>query len=174
MKYLMVETPYEVITRGDAINRSLMQLRNQAIPRAPARPLSTFPHAPRIVEGWTALFFCGPTGTGKTSLARALLPGAPVISHRDQLRGADFSNGIIFDDFDISHWPPTAGIHLLDWEEERGIDVKHSHVVIPPRTRKIVTSNCEFDRWVPKDANDEQVAAMRRRIQVFRIHNSVY
>jgi len=38
----------------------------------------------------------------------------------------------------VSHWPPTAVIHLLDWDEPRGLDVKHGHVVIPPHTRKIL------------------------------------
>jgi len=102
------------------------------------------------------LYINGPTGLGKTQWARSLLPEATVISHRDQLRDCDFSKGIIFDDFDVSHWPPTAVIHLLDWDEPRGLDVKHGHVVIPPHTRKIFTHNREFERWLSDDATAEQ------------------
>lgn len=86
----------------------------------------------------------------------------------------DFSKGVIFDDFDVSKWPPSAVIHLLDWDEPRGIDIKHSHVVIPAHTRKIITHNASFDRWVPEGASDDQVAAMRRRVNVVNIHSSLF
>ena len=112
--------------------------------------------------------------SGKTAWARSLLPEATVVRHRDQLRDCDFSKGIIFDDFDVSHWPPTAVIHLLDWDEASGIDVKHGHVVIPPHTRKIFTHNREFEWWLSKDATSEQVAACRRRLHVINIHVSLY
>jgi len=174
MTWLLTNSPYETLIHNDALYRALVRLRNDNRPRAPARPLESFQRKPLIVEGWCTLFFSGPTGTGKTSFARALLPEATIVRHRDQLRDCDFSKGVIFDDFDVAHWPPTAAIHLLDWEEESGIDIKHSHVIIPPRTRKIITSNNDFDRWVPKDASDEQVSAMRRRVTVIKIHSSIY
>jgi len=92
----------------------------------------------------------------------------------DQLRTADLSKGVIFDDFDVSKWPPSAVIHLLDWDEPRGIDIKHSHVVVPPHTRKIITHNSSFDRWVPEGATDDQVQAMRRRVTVVNIHSRLF
>lgn len=174
MLFLENNASYDFLTKCDQMYRCLMRVRNMSRPQVAARPLSDFPHAPRIVDDWHALFFNGPTRFGKTAYARSLLPEATVVSHRDQLRDCDFSKGVIFDDFDVSHWPPTAVIHLLDWDEPRGIDVKHGHVVIPAQTKKIFTHNCTFDRWVSKEASDEQIEAMRRRIHVVNINSKLF
>lgn len=175
MHHLEVNSPHEFGTKYDQIYRTMTAIRNQYCKiRIPARSASDFPFAPRIVDDWQCLYINGPTGTGKTAWARALLPEATLVRHRDQLRDCDFSKGVIFDDFDVGHWPPTAVIHLLDWEEPSGIDVKHAHVVIPAKTKKIFTHNCEFARWVSKDATEEQVAACRRRVHVVNIHVKLY
>ena len=175
MEYLEGNCPYELCTKYDQIYRTLVAVRNSSRnTQAPARSLSEFKRPPVLCPDWRVLFLNGPTGCGKTAFARALLPEAVVVRHRDQLRDCDFSKGVIFDDFDVGHWPPTAVIHLLDWEEPSGIDVKHAHVVIPPRTRKIFTHNCTFDRWVSKDATEEQVAACRRRVNVINIHGQLF
>lgn len=107
-------------------------------------------------------------------MGAVLLPDATVVRHSDQLRTCDFSKGIIFDDFDVGHWPPTAAIHLLDWDEPSGINVKHAHVVIPAKTRKIFTHNREFERWVSQDATGEQIEAMRRRVHVVNITRKLF
>lgn len=175
MKFTEEHMAADLLKAYDTMYRAFTLARNQAVkPSNPAKELSSFTRAPLIVEGWTALYFSGPTGLGKTQYARALLPEATVISHRDQLRDVDFSKGVIFDDFDVCKWPPAAVIHLLDWDEPRGIDIKHGHVVIPPHTRKIITHNSSFDRWVPEGATDDQVQAMRRRIQVVNIYSQLY
>lgn len=175
MSFLETNAAYELVTKYDQIHRTLIAVRNSYNKtQAPARSVSDFPLAPRIVEDWKCLYINGPTGTGKTAWARSLLPEAVVVRHRDQLRDCDFTKGIIFDDFDVGHWPPTAVIHLLDWEEPSGIDIKHAHVVIPAKTRKIFTHNGSFERWVSKDATEEQVAACRRRVDVVNIHSSLY
>jgi len=175
MEFLEKNAPYDLLTKYEQIHRALVRLRQiRQNMQAPARAVSEFPHAPLLVENWRVLYLNGPTGKGKTQWARSLLPEATLVSHRDQLRDCDFSKGIIFDDFDVSHWPPTAVIHLLDWDEPRGLDVKHGHVVIPRHTRKIFTHNREFERWLSPDATDEQVAACRRRLHVINIHVSLY
>jgi len=175
MEFLEKNAPFDLLTKYEQIHRALVRLRQMRQNlQAPARSVEDFPHAPPVVDSWRVLYINGPTGLGKTQWARSLLPEATVVSHRDQLRDCDFSKGIIFDDFDVSHWPPTAVIHLLDWDEPRGLDVKHGHVVIPPHTRKIFTHNREFDRWLSPDATDEQVAACRRRLHVINIHVSLY
>jgi len=175
MEFLEKNAPYDLLTKYEQIHRALVRLRQiRQNMQAPARAVSEFPHAPLLVENWRVLYLNGPTGRGKTQWARSLLPEATLVSHRDQLRDCDFSKGIIFDDFDVSHWPPTAVIHLLDWDEPRGLDVKHGHVVIPAHTRKIFTHNREFERWLSEDATDDQVAACRRRIHVINIHVSLY
>lgn len=175
MRFTEAHMAADLLKAYDTMYRAFTLARNQAVkPQTPAKALAAFPHAPLVVDGWHALYLSGPTGLGKTQYARALLPEATVISHRDQLREVDFSKGVIFDDFDVSKWPPSAVIHLLDWDEPRGIDIKHSHVVIPAHTRKIITHNASFDRWVPEGASDDQVAAMRRRVNVVNIHSSLF
>jgi len=175
MEYLEVFAPYDLLTKYEQIQRALMRLRSIAQQhQTPARSESDFRHVPLIPALWRNLYVHGPTDLGKTAWARSLLPEATVVSHRDQLRDCDFSKGVIFDDFDVGHWPPTAVIHLLDWDEPRGLDVKHGHVVIPAHTRKIFTHNSAFERWVSKDATDEQIAATRRRLYVVNIHSRMY
>lgn len=175
MTFLEQNCPYDLGTKYDQIYRTMVAIRNSFTKvQTPARSVSEFPLAPEVLENWRVLYINGPTHSGKTAWARALLPEATLVRHRDQLRDCDFSKGVIFDDFDVGHWPPTAVIHLLDWDEPSGIDVKHAHVVIPAETRKIFTHNCSFDRWVPKEAAEEQVAAMRRRVHVVNIHTRLW
>jgi len=175
MRFLEFTAPYDLVTKYDQIYRTMIAVRNQATnTQSPARSVSEFPLAPLVPENWRVLYINGGTGLGKTAWARALLPEATVVRHSDQLRTVDFSKGVIFDDFDIGHWPPTAAIHLLDWDEPSGINVKHAHVVIPAHTKKIFTHNGSFERWVSKEASDEQIEAMRRRVQVLNIHCRLY
>jgi len=175
MDFLRRVSPYELVTKYDQIYRTMVAIRNQSTnTQTPARSVEEYSHAPRLTDDWRCLYINGGTGLGKTAWARALLPEATVVRHSDQLRTVDFSKGVIFDDFDIGHWPPTAAIHLLDWDEPSGINVKHAHVVIPAHTRKIFTHNGSFERWVSKDATDEQVEAMRRRIHVVNIYVRLY
>lgn len=175
MKFTELHMAADLLKAYDTMYRAFTLARNQAVkPMNPAKPLSDFVHAPLLDEGWSVLYLNGGTGLGKTQYARALLPEAVVVSHRDQLREVDFSKGVILDDFDVSKWPPSAVIHLLDWDEPRGIDIKHSHVVIPAHTRKIITHNSSFERWVPEGASDDQVSAMRRRVNVVNIHSRLF
>lgn len=175
MDHLLKVASYDALTKYDQIERALHKVRAAKVNvAAPALPMSAFKNPPPLNPNWRNLFLFGPSGTGKTSLARALLPKAAVIRHRNQLVDADFSHGLIFDDFEISHWPPTAGIHLLDWEQGSGIDVKHGYVVIPPRTRKIFTYNLNFYAFCPKEASAEQMTAMERRIEIIRIDDKLF
>lgn len=175
MEFLEKNAPYDLVTKYEQINRALVRIRNISRSNSSeARAIGEFQHAPLLGENWQNLFITGKTGLGKTQWARSLLPLATVVSHRDQLKDVDFGNGVIFDDFEVSHWPPTAVIHLLDWDEPRGLDVKHGHVMIPAHTRKIFTYNGSLQRWLSKDATDEQVAACERRIHVVNIHRSLF
>jgi len=175
LDFLERTCPYDLATKYDSISRTLTAIRNSFLHlQIPARPVSDFSKAPEVIDDWHCLYINGPTGTGKTAWARSLLPEATVVRHRDQLRDCDFSKGIIFDDFEVAHWPPTAVIHLLDWDEPSGIDVKHAHVVIPPHTRKIFTHNGSLTRWLSKDATEEQIAACERRIHVVNIYSKLF
>ena len=125
-------------------------------------------------EGFKNLYLHGPSGYGKTQLALALLPGATVVRHRDSLKECDFSQGVIFDDFDVTRWSPASVIHLLDWEVQSAIDVKHSTVIIPPETRKIITFNEPVEGWYPHSATPNQREAIRRRLDCWEIGNKLY
>jgi len=165
----------DYLQRLDSLSRNLVSHRNKKTRHlVPARPLSEFVHAPELPEDWRILFIWGGTGCGKTQWAKALLPDASIVRHRNQLADADMSKGIIFDDFDVSHWPPTAVIHLCDWDEVTGTDIKHGYVIIPPRTRKIFTFNKDLTGWFPPLASHEQEQAIRRRVHSIEINQSLF
>lgn len=166
---------YEGIVHYSEIERALHAIRMKFITISPpAKNLSEFRNAPPIPGNWKVLFMHGNTGLGKTAFARALLPEAMVVRHTDQLRFCDFSKGIIFDDYSCSHWPASSIIHLMDWEEPSGINVKHGHVIIPAGTRKIFTFNCNLYGWLPKDIDNAQIEAIERRVTVVNIMSSLF
>jgi len=175
MDFLCGAAPADLTLKGDAIQRNLTMWRNKKTRSLiPARRLDQFIGVPHIPEDWRVLFLWGKSGIGKTQYAKALLPEASIVRHRNQLTDCDFSKGVIFDDFDVSHWPPTAVIHLLDWDEVTGTDVKYGYVVIPPHTRKIFTFNRCPDAWCPPNISEEQFQAVRRRMQVFELNERLF
>jgi len=175
LDYVRLNAPADYVQKLDSISRNLVSHRNKKTRHlVPARPLSEFVHAPELPDDWRVLFIYGGTGMGKTQWAKALLPQASIIRHKNQLSDADMSKGIIFDDFDVSHWPPTAVIHLCDWDEVTGTDIKHGYVIIPPRTRKIFTFNKPLSGWIPPLATFEQNAAIERRIHEIEIKDSLF
>jgi len=175
MKRLRETQAFEAVKSYDSIRRGLVAARKASTTsRHEARRIEDFEKLPELPENWRTLYLWGPTGCGKTALARALLPNATVIRHRNQLVGADASMGLIFDDFDVSHWPPTSVIHFTDWEEESGIDVKFGMEVVPPESRKIITMNVPPEQWIPPSANPEQRDAVLRRIQVVYVDNKLF
>jgi len=175
LDFVRLNVAADYVTKLDSINRNLVSHRNKKTRHlAPARSLNEFAHAPIIPPDWRVLFLWGKSGAGKTQYAKALLPEASIIRHRNQLADADFSKGVIFDDFDVSHWPPTAVIHLVDWDEVTGTDVKHGYVIIPPHTRKIFTFNRIVDAWCPPSISEEQFQAVRRRMTIIEINDSLF
>jgi len=174
MDHLNAYAPMDYVQRMDQLTRSLTAHRDKKRRvMIPPRKVTDFDNAPTIPEEWKVLFLWGKTGLGKTQFAKALLPEATIVRHRNQLNQCDFSKGIIFDDFDVSHWPPSAVIHLLDWDEVSGIDVKYGMVTIPPRTRKIFTFNKRPDAWAPL-TNEETFQAILRRMHVIELNESLF
>lgn len=90
-----------------------------------------------------SIVFWGDSGIGKTCFALALLPGALLVSHIDQLLDFDPQRhtGIVFDDMDFRHVPRTAQIHLLDNDQFRAIHCRYDCARIPAKTKKIFTTN---------------------------------
>lgn len=174
VSFLKVESGFEMLKNWTGLEKSLVlaRARCQAIgSQGLSYPLESF-KLQGLPTDFHALFITGPSGIGKTQLAKALLPGATVIRHTDQLRNCDFSKGIVFDDYDVSHWPVTAIIHLLDWDEASGINVKHGHVLIPAHTKKVFTHNRPLHQWLPKDIPPEQYDAVSRRLIQIELPNT--
>lgn len=125
----------------------------------------------RITSGWIEEFvpkselntktqvFKGPSGLGKTEFAKAHFENPLIVSHVDDLKllsTGDY-DGIIFDDFSVTHWPRTAAIHLVDLTECRSINVKYGTAEIPAGTPRIFTCN----EW---PFPDDPHGAIRRRV----------
>lgn len=108
------------------------------------------------------IFIHGGTGTGKTMWAAHQFQSPLIVSHIDTLRSYDpaIYDGIVFDDMSFRHWPRESVIHLCDWDLERAINCRYNNAVIPAHTRKIFTSNLEFEEVFPNDPS----GAIRRRV----------
>ena len=91
----------------------------------------------------TVMILQGENGIGKTEFALALLPGALVVSHMDDLVHFKSSvhSGIIFDDMSFEHMPRHAQIHICDATIDRSIHVRYTVARIPSFTKKIITTN---------------------------------
>lgn len=116
--------------------------------------------------GEKTVILWGESGSGKTSLAHALMPTALIVSHMDDLAEFDPSihEGIIFDDMDFKHFPRTAQIHLSDCAFDRSIHIRYTTAKIPKATKKIITTN-EHEGNVLL-LNDP---AIRRRIKIIKM-----
>lgn len=175
MDHLATHEPVDYTQKGDSLLRNLTCHRDKRQrTETLTYPLSDFVNAPEIPDNWCCLYLWGPTDMGKSQFAKALLPGAKVIRHTDQLKDCDFTKGVIFDDFNVKMWPPTSVIHLLDWDEPSGIHCRYAHVDIPPHTRKIFTFNTPLDDWCPQSTSKEQFAAIERRIICIQIHSILF
>ncbi len=91
----------------------------------------------------TCLIIRGESGIGKTEFAKALLPGAMVASHTDDLLQftPEKYTGIIFDDMKFDHYPRSAQIHIADIDNPRSIHCRYNCAFIPANTKKIFTTN---------------------------------
>jgi len=175
--------PRMFILHADSMERSLKRARRmQAPPPPPCRDLASFRHAPTINPNWQVLILAGKTGLGKTQWAKALLPGAPVVRHLDVLAEVDASKGLILDDVGVGHLPFTALLNLLDYEEEGQVHVRYTVASIPPRTRRIFTTNhSTFTDWIyyGRDENKspvspEQFEALGRRIVLLPLLSKLF
>lgn len=106
----------------------------------------------------------GNPGIGKTEFALAHFENPLIVSHVDKLKEYDptFHDGIVFDDMDFRHWPACSQKHLLDWTQDREINVKHAIAYIPKHTRKIFT--CNYSEF----PFDESNTAIMDRIYMVR------
>lgn len=121
--------------------------------------------------GSSSIIIWGKAGTGKTEFAKALMPGALLVSHLDDLRlfEKEKYSGIIFDDMCFTHLPRTSQIHLVDSDNGRSIHCRYQTAWIPRNTKKIFTTNEQNGEVV--DLNDPAIA---RRCRCFRVRSNLF
>lgn len=150
----------DLMISGEAIQRNLKKLRPRKM---------TLRYTLEDFPGWTinwdrkkTLILTGPPNTGKTALAKALLPDGLFVTHVDQLRDYDsaLSNGIIFDEGSFKHIPREAQIHVTDVEEDRTVHCRYAPAFLPAGTLRIISSNGS-----PSDILLWNDYAIRRRCQ---------
>lgn len=116
----------------------------------------------------TTLILWGEAGTGKTSLAKSLIPTALFLNHLDKLK--DFNpgihGGIIFDDMSFLHRPREDHIAITDVENDRQIHIRYKIAEIPAFTAKIMTTNKR-----PHEILLTYDAAILRRITMWQMVN---
>lgn len=161
--------PRDSIIYSTQINTALLAaLRSMA----PITTALTTDHYEAIPD-WNralSLIIEGPSGLGKTSLAKLLLPKALFCSHVDTLKSFQIGvhEGIIFDDVTFSHLPRVTQIHICDTYDNRDIHCRHSNAFIPAHTPRIFTTNEKHYNVVKTD--DEAIA---RRTTVWYMEKNV-
>lgn len=168
MKVLEHSKTYrDLVLHGEAIERNLKKLKKSKLESE--YTLDSF----NLSFNWDrskTLILTGPTNTGKTSLAAALLPKALFVTHIDRLK--DYADGdydgIIFDDMSFKHFPREAQIHLVDTAFSRDIHCRYSTAMIPKKTPRIITSNLPPNQILLADD-----PAIARRLQIEIVENSL-
>lgn len=107
----------------------------------------------------------GASGVGKTEYALAHFSRPLFVSNIDDLNKFQegYHDGIVFDDIDFSHFPPTAVIHLVDIDHTRTVKCRYFNAIIPGGTPRIFTSNVQH-ALEPPNMPDEQRKAIERRL----------
>lgn len=117
----------------------------------------------------------GVNNAGKTQFALAHFNSPLLVSNVDDFNKFQegYHDGIVVDDIDFSHWPPTALIHLLDVECDRTIKCRYRDAVIPAGTPRFFTSNSKWALSSPH-SNPEQELAIERRLYKLEITAPLY
>ena len=131
-----------------------------------------------------AVFLYGGSGLGKTEFAVSRFGGdvngrpgrgCLLVRRLDQARDYDAAvyDGIVFDDVDLSHCSPEEKIHMLDSNYAAIIKCRYSDGVLPPRTKRIFTSNRDPETFWRTNGKgmmcEEQWNAIKRRCKFIHI-----
>lgn len=113
------------------------------------------------------LLIVGEAGIGKTTWAKKTIPKPCLfVTHIDDLRKfkVGYHVSILFDDVCVTHFPETAQIHLVDYENPRSVHVRYGTARIPAGIRKIFTCNS-----IPVSVSHP---AISRRSQILFCHSN--
>lgn len=172
-----VKTYRDLVVHGETIEKNLRKLRgvdnNVRYKLEQFKPL-TFEWNRR-----KTLILTGPSDTGKTSLALAILPKSLFVSDIDDLREYNSGKyeGIVMDDMSFLPDPITGRgglsrdqqIALFDCDHPRHIRSRYQNARIPAMTPKIITSNLNIEDICL--SNDD---AIKKRIQHVKIVERCY
>lgn len=169
MRILIAEAPRDFLLHGRQIESNLVRVfeRRGRSPRVPRGYSIPWRHDQVSKK---AIYLHGPSRCGKTSFALDHFRYPLLVRHIDDLKKLDsMTDGIVFDDMSFLHWPTTACIHLLDYENASTINVKHGTVTIPAMMPRFITYNAEFELCFPKGINEEQTIAIRSRVKTIHV-----
>lgn len=164
------KTYRDLCLHGEAIERNLRKLKKSKL--SSPFSLDSF-NIPTYFE-WDkkkTLIIHGPTETGKTSWAKALLPNSLFIRHLDRLK--EYSSGeyegIIMDDMSFSHLHREAQLALVDVYDTTDIHIRYGVATLPAGTPRIITTNMAPD--IILKTNDSAIA---RRVQDIYIPDKLW
>jgi len=123
------------------------------------------------------LLIWGESGTGKSEYARAHFPkGFLEVEHLDTLLQLDpaIHSGIVFQDCEFSHRPPTEVIHLLDVNAEAQIHVRYQVARIPVGFPRIFTHNNYNPFYNNTTVTADQVKAIERRLERYHVQQPLF
>lgn len=140
------KTARDLVLHREAILKTIQALRPR--PLTVSFALSDFkwtiPWDPK-----TVLILTGPTNSGKTALAKALLAPTPLlVTHFDDLKwwDPDLYSGLIYDEASLKHLPRETQIHHVDLEETRSVHARYCPALLTAGRKVIFTSNLAPDQ----------------------------
>jgi len=146
--------------------------------------LSDFDPTPVNIDGWPLgknyltfeknIHLWGKKHTGKTNWAMAHFRRPFKVEHPDDLKKLPPDcDGIVFDDFNVAHWPANAVRHLVDFEWNRSIYGRHTNSWVPKGIKKIFISNKRFVFYDSSKASTEEQEAIEDCLEILWVKNDI-
>lgn len=175
---LTMEEALKVLSETPQGARDLILHRDQIMKTLQAmRPRETeIKYSLQDFPGWTidwpvstVLILSGPTNTGKTALAKALLAPRPLfVTHLDTLKiwDPELYSGVIYDEANLKHLPRESQIHHLSLDESLDLHSRYRPAYLTAGRKVVFTTNlhpCDILNW--------DCPAIRRRCTVVFVHS---